>query len=76
VAFCAGVTIAAAAALASDRLFPLNPSLVLQRAYVADVYFGRRGALEEAIAATGAPQPRLLARRERELALPPASWPF
>jgi len=75
-AFCFGVAIAAAAGLASDRLFPLNPSLVLQRAYVADVYFGRRGALEEAVAATGAPQPRLLARRERELALPPAPWPF
>jgi hypothetical protein len=43
---------------------------------VEDVYFGRRGALEEAIAATGAPQPRLMARRERELALPPGPWPF
>ena len=75
-AFCFGVAIAAAAGLASDRLFPLNPSLVLQRAYVADVYFGRRGALEEAVAATGAPQPRLFARRERELALPPTPWPF
>jgi hypothetical protein len=76
VAFCSGVMIAAAAALVAPRLSPLSPSLVLQRAYVADVYFGRRGALEEAIAATGAPQPRLLARRERELALPPAPWPF
>lgn len=75
-AFCAGAAVAAAAGLASGRLFPLAPSLVLQRAYVEDVYFGRRGALEEAIAATGAPQPRLLARRERELALAPAPWPF
>jgi hypothetical protein len=70
------VTIAAAAALMAPRLWPLSPSLVLQRAYVEDVYFGRRGALERAIASTGAPQPRLLARRERELALPPAPWPF
>jgi hypothetical protein len=76
VAFCAGVAIAAAASLVTPRLWPLSPSLVLQRAYVADVYFGRRGALEEAIASTGAPQPRLLARRERELLLPPAPWPF
>ena len=53
-----------------------SPALLLQRAYVADVYFEQHGALDEAVAATGAPQPRLLARRERELALPPAPWPF
>jgi hypothetical protein len=76
VAFCAGVTIAAAAAFAVSRFWPLSAPLVLQRAYVADVYFGRRGALEEAIAATGPPQPRLLARRERELRLAPGPWPF
>ena len=75
-AFCFGAAVAATAGLAPGRLFPLEGSLVLQRAYVADVYFGRRGALEEAIVATGAPQPRLLARRERELVLPPAPWPF
>ena len=75
-AFCAGAAISLGAALLALRLWPLSPSLVLQRAYVEDVYFGRRGALEEAIAATGAPQPRLLARRERELELPPAPWPF
>ncbi len=75
-AFGAGAAISAAAALLCGRLLPLSPSLVLQRAYVEDVYLGRRGALEKAIAETGAPQPRLLARRERELALPPAPWPF
>jgi hypothetical protein len=75
-AFCAGATIAGSAAFAASRFWPLSPALVLQRAYVADVYFGRRGALEEAIAATGAPQPRLLARRERELRLAPGPWPF
>lgn len=75
-AFCTGAAIAAAAAFVVPRFWPLSPSLVLQRAYVEDVYFGRRGALEKAIAATGAPQPRLLARRERELPLPPGPWPF
>jgi hypothetical protein len=75
-AFCTGAAIAVAAAFAVPRFWPLSPSLVLQRAYVEDVYFGRRGALEEAIAATGAPQPRLLARREREILLAPGPWPF
>jgi|GEM_PF-679869 len=54
----------------------LSPSLLLQRAYIADVYFEQRGTLDAEIARTGSPQPRLLARRERELALPPPSWPF
>jgi hypothetical protein len=75
-AFCAGAAIAAAAAFAVPGLWPLSPSLVLQRAYVEDVYFGKRGALEQAIGETGVPQPRLLARRERELQLPPGPWPF
>lgn len=75
-AFFAGAAIAAGAGLACERLFPLAPSLVLQRAYVEDVYFGHRGALEEAIAVTGVAQPRLLARRERERLLPPGPWPF
>ena len=75
-AFCAGVALGAAASLAASRVWPLSPSLVLQRAYVQDVYFGKRGALEDAIAATGTPQPRLLARRDREIQLPPDPWPF
>ena len=54
----------------------LSPSLLLQRAYIADVYFEQRGTLDVEIARTGSPQPRLLARRERELALPPPPWPF
>jgi hypothetical protein len=53
-----------------------SPSFLLQRAYIADVYFERPGTLEKEIARTGTPQPRLLARRERELDLPPQSWPF
>jgi hypothetical protein len=56
-------------------LFP-SPSLLLQRAYIADVYFEKRGTLDEEIARTGSPQPRLVARREREVALPPPPWPF
>ncbi len=59
----------------SPSLSP-SPSLLLQRAYIADVYFEQRGTLEEEIARTGSPQPRLLARRERELVLPPTPWPF
>jgi hypothetical protein len=75
-AFFLGVAAWAAVGCLSHLFEPLSPSLLLQRAYVADVYFERRGMLEEEIARTGVPQPRLLARRERELALPPSSWPF
>jgi uncharacterized membrane protein len=75
-AFSLGAALAASAGLAVGLLLPLSPTLVLQRAYVLDVYFGQRGALEKAIAATGVPQPRLLARRDRELLLPPGPWPF
>jgi hypothetical protein len=69
---------AALAFLLSKQIVLLSPtpSLRLQRAYIADVYFEQRGTLEEEIARTGSPQPRLLARRERELALPPPPWPF
>jgi hypothetical protein len=48
----------------------------LVRAYVTDVYFGRRGTLEREIEATGAPQPRLLARRDLEETAGPTAWPF
>ena len=65
----------AGAGLALARLAPPGPAERLQRAYVEDVYFERRGALEKALEGLPA-QPRLLARRERDLALPPASWPF
>jgi hypothetical protein len=80
-AFCCGAAASAALGLLlSKQILPLplspNPSLRLQRAYVADVYFEQRGALEEEIARTGVPQPRLLARRQRELALPPPAWPL
>jgi hypothetical protein len=55
---------------------PAAPRERLVRAYIADVYFGRRGTLEREIAATGAPQPRLLARREAEEERGPPGWPF
>jgi hypothetical protein len=78
VAACAGAAVFALAPWLLLRFGVLAPApaLVLQRAYVADVYFERHGALEEAIVATGAAQPRLLARRTRESELPPTSWPF
>ncbi|MDL2717131.1 MAG: hypothetical protein PT977_05205 [Acidobacteriota bacterium] len=73
-AFCFGAAACAALGLSiSKQISPLPPALLLQRAYIADVYFEQRGALEDEIARTGTPQPRLLARRERELALPPPS---
>ena len=77
-AFVGGVAACAAVGCLSYLSKPLSPtpSLLLQRAYIADVYFEQRGTLEEEIVRTGSPQPRLLARRERELALPPPAWPF
>ncbi|MGZ5430481.1 MAG: hypothetical protein ACXWEX_03680, partial [Thermoanaerobaculia bacterium] len=74
--FCGAAACGALGFLLSKQISFLSPSLLLQRAYIADVYFERRGILDEEIARTGTPQPRLLARRERELALPPPSFPF
>jgi hypothetical protein len=74
--FCGAAAWAALGFLLSKQISFLPPSLLLQRAYVTDVYFEQRGSLEEEIARTGTPQPRLLARRDREVALPPLSWPF
>ncbi len=70
----AALWIGAGVALASWT--PPGPRERLVRAYVADVYFGKRGALEDEIAAAGAPQPRLLARRDLEETLGPTPWPF
>ncbi|MGZ5426651.1 MAG: hypothetical protein ACXWE1_05535, partial [Thermoanaerobaculia bacterium] len=74
--FCGAAACGALGFLLSKQISFLSPSLLLQRAYIADVYFERRGILDEEIARTGTPQPRLLARREREFALPPPSFPF
>jgi len=70
----AALWIGAGVALAA--LAPPGPRESLVRAYVADVYFGQRGTLEREIAATGAAQPRLLARRDLEETLGPTPWPF
>ncbi len=76
VAFCCGAAAYAVLGLfLSKQISPPSPPLLLQRAYIADVYFERPGILEEEIARTGVPQPRLLARRVREATLPPPSWP-
>ncbi|MCM3878161.1 MAG: hypothetical protein NEA02_17320 [Thermoanaerobaculia bacterium] len=74
--FCGAAACAVLGFFLSKQVFLPSSSLLLQRAYVADVYFERQGTLEEEIARTGVPQPRLLARREREVTLPPTSWPF
>jgi hypothetical protein len=48
----------------------------LQLGYVEEVYFERRGALEESAPAELGVPPRLRLREENELRLPPSSWPF
>jgi hypothetical protein len=62
--------------IALEKAAALGLAERLERAYIEDVYFGRTGTLEKEIAATGVPQPRLLARRDREWLLPPPGWPF
>jgi hypothetical protein len=52
-----------------------EPLLRAQRAYIADVYFGRERALEDAFAPSAVPA-SLLRRREVERDLPPEPWPF
>lgn len=74
--FLAGALVWAGAGLALPRLAPLSPPLVVQRGYVAEVYFGRAGALEQAMPAGVPVPPRLRARKELEESLPPAPWPF
>ena len=53
-----------------------SPLHVLQRTYIAEVYFERRGALEKQFPGIAVTQPRLLLRRDAELAVPPDFWPF
>ncbi len=71
-----GAAIWVGAGVALAAAVPAGPRERLVRAYVADVYFGQRGTLEREIEATGAPQPRLLSRREAVLQRGPAEWPF
>lgn len=49
---------------------PETPAQQWQRAYIAEVYFGERGALG------GNPPQSLVRRRAVERSLPPAEWPF
>src|SRR5262249_42566716 len=72
----AGALAIVALGMLVDAVKPVGFAARLQRAYVADVYFERAGELEKEIARTGTAQPRLLARRERERALPPTNWPY
>ena len=65
-----------AAGLALPAFAPLSPPLVVQRGYVAEVYFTRDGALARSMPAGVPVPPRLRARREAELRLPPSRWPF
>ncbi|HEX7155224.1 MAG TPA: hypothetical protein VF618_27390 [Thermoanaerobaculia bacterium] len=64
-----GALAAIAIGAQGERLAP-RPLLALQRAYVAEVYFEKRGSLP-----VESP-PGLIRRRELELTLPPAPWPF
>ncbi|HYN44220.1 MAG TPA: hypothetical protein VE129_20765, partial [Thermoanaerobaculia bacterium] len=74
--FLAGACLWTAAGLALPLLAPLSPPLVVQRGYVEEVYFTRGGALARSMP-TGVPvPPRLRARQEQELTLPPSPWPF
>ena len=66
----AGVVLVIAVGMLGYQLAP-EPLLRLQRAYIADVYFERSGALESVN-----PPASLLRRRELERTLPPKSWPF
>jgi hypothetical protein len=66
----AGLVLVMLVGLLGYRLAP-EPLLRLQRAYIADVYFEKSGALESV-----KPPASLLRRREMERTLPPNSWPF
>jgi hypothetical protein len=74
--FLAGVCFWTAAGLALPLLAPLSPPLVVQRGYVEEVYFTRAGALARSMPAGVPVPPRLRARKELEVTLPPSPWPF
>lgn len=74
--FLAGACVWTAAGLALPVVSPLSPPLVVQRGYVEEVYFTRDGALERSMPPGVEVPPRLRARREQELRLPPSPWPF
>jgi hypothetical protein len=65
------LVVAVAGAVSIILLVPRGsaPVVALQRSYIAEVYFERRGAM-------AAPPPGLVRRRDYERALPPPAWPF
>ena len=74
--FLAGALLWTGAGLLLPRLSPLAPPLLVQRGYVAEVYFTRSGALERAMPAGVPVPPRLRERKALEETLPPTRWPF
>ncbi len=54
----------------------VDPLIRVQRAYIEEVYFERRGALETEFPGIASAQPRLVRRRDLELTIPPDFWPF
>lgn len=75
-AFAAGAALLVSGSLLVPSVRRPPPAVRLQVGYVADVYFDRPGALEKAWGSSAPIPPRLLARRERERALPPGPWPY
>ncbi|HJT18496.1 MAG TPA: hypothetical protein VJ853_13950 [Thermoanaerobaculia bacterium] len=69
-----GAVIATAAAIAAASY--ASPLERIQRAYIADVYFERTGALERSLPPGFPRGSPLFHRRELERTLPPGSWPF
>ena len=57
------------------QIFPLDPVIRLQRAYVEEVYFEQAGAMAREFPATALP-PGIFRRKDTEVQLPPSSWPF
>ena len=74
--FLAGALAWTVAGLALPRVAPLPPPLVVQRGYVEEVYFTRPGALARSMPPGVPVPPRLRARLEAEVKLPPTPWPF
>jgi hypothetical protein len=62
--------IGALLAIVIGSLAPPSPAAIVQRSYIAEVYFTQPGSLQEPV------PPSLQRRRQIELALPPAGWPF
>lgn len=68
---------AALAILAGMAWVSSNPDslITMQRAYIAEIYFEQKGAMERAMPPGRVP-PGLIRRRAVELTLPPPGWPF